>query len=210
MIITEKHIHILDEAEKLFARNGYDGTTVRDIAQAAEVNLAMISYYFGSKEKLIEMLFQERMGSIRLRIEAVVNNTGIGPFQKLEILIDQYIERVFNKQDFYKVLFTEQVLQKNEMILHAVQEYKLEFIALIDEVIAEGTKKRLFKKNVDTMLLLTTMTGTVMQMLINKQQYKQHNKYEHLDDHAFEGIIKPKLSTHIKGLFKSTLAYEQK
>ena len=40
MVITEKHIQILDKAEELFAEKGYDGTTVRDIAKSADVNLA--------------------------------------------------------------------------------------------------------------------------------------------------------------------------
>jgi AcrR family transcriptional regulator len=210
MNISEKHIHILERAEELFAHRGYEGTTVRDIAQAAGVNLAMISYYFGSKEKLIEMLFKERMGGIKLRIEAVVNNTNISPFQKMEILIDQYIERVFSRQSFYKVLFTEQVLQKNDVILSAVKEYKQEFIGLIAEVIEEGMRSGMFKKNPDTILLLTTMTGTVMQMLINQKDYREHNGYADMNDAEYEGIIKGKLSTHIKNLFKATLEYESK
>ena len=210
MSITEKHINILEKAEELFANHGFDGTTVRDIAQAAGVNLAMISYYFGSKEKLMEMLFKERMGGIKLRIESVVNNHNISPFQKVEILIDQYIERVFEKQAFYKVMLVEQVLNKNTEILKAVGEYKLEFIKLIGEVIAQGIKEKIFKTDIDTMLLLTTMTGTVMQNLVNKEYYREQKKYGKLSTGEYEEIIKIKLSAHIKDLFKATLGYEQK
>ena len=206
--MTEKHIHILDKAEQLFALNGYDGTTVRDIARNAGVNLAMISYYFGSKEKLIEMLFTQRMGSIKLRIEAVVNNPGIGAFAKIEILIDQYISRVFEKQAFYKVLLTEQIFNKNIVILKSIRKYKLEFINLIEEVILEGKNLKLFKKDIDTMLLLTTMTGSVMQMLINKDYYKEHNKLGKIKNAEYEEILKKTLSVHIKELFKTTLGYE--
>ncbi len=208
MTITDKHIHILDSAEELFAHHGYEGTTVRDIAQAAGVNLAMISYYFGSKEKLIEILFQERMGGIKMRIEAVVNSKNISPFQKFEILIDQYVERVFSKQAFYKVMFTEQVLQKNTSVLNAVGEYKREFMGVIEEVISDGCKQGLFKTGVDTMILLNTMTGTVMQLLINKNYYREYHHYTGLTDEAFEVLLKSKLSEHLKVLFKATLAYE--
>ena len=48
---NEKQLEILQVAEQLFAEEGFDGTSVRDIAKKANVNIAMISYYFGSKEK---------------------------------------------------------------------------------------------------------------------------------------------------------------
>jgi AcrR family transcriptional regulator len=209
MNLSEKHHHILLKAEELFAQKGYEGSTVRDIAQAAGVNLAMISYYFGSKEKLIETLFAERMGSIRLRIESVVNNDAISPFQKLEILIDQHIDRVFERQSFYKVMLHEQMLNQNEAILLSIKKYKLEFITLIKDVIEQGKKQELFKGDTDMMLLLTSMTGTVMQMLINKNYYKEFNHHEKMKDDVYESMLKQKLSSHIKSLFKATLGYEQ-
>ena len=58
---NDKQIQIIETAEKLFADKGFSGTSVRDIADEADVNLAMISYYFGSKEKLLEALFTHRM-----------------------------------------------------------------------------------------------------------------------------------------------------
>jgi AcrR family transcriptional regulator len=54
MEFTDKQIQIIDIAERLFAERGFDGTSVRDIADEAGINVAMISYYFGSKEKLME------------------------------------------------------------------------------------------------------------------------------------------------------------
>jgi len=48
--------------KSFLGENGFDGTSVRDIAQKAGVNLAMISYYFGSKEKLLEALIELRAG----------------------------------------------------------------------------------------------------------------------------------------------------
>jgi AcrR family transcriptional regulator len=210
MIITEKHIHILQKAEELFAQNGYEGTTVRDIATAADVNLAMISYYFGSKEKLIEVLFKERMEATKLRMEAVVNNPSILPFQKLEILIDQYIERVFERQDFYKVMLAQQMLQKNDVIISFMKQYKLSYANLIDEVLQAGRRMNHFtKKEIDTLLLLTSMTGTVMHTVVNKEYYREFNKHSKLKDEDFDLLLKQKLSRHVKNIFKVTLGYEQ-
>ena len=62
---TEKQIHILDVAEKLIAKKGFEGTSVRDISANAKINVAMISYYFGSKEKMMSYLYRYRVQKTR-------------------------------------------------------------------------------------------------------------------------------------------------
>ena len=52
-MITDKKEQILEVAEELFAEYGFEGTSVRELAKKAKVNVAMISNYFGSKEQLI-------------------------------------------------------------------------------------------------------------------------------------------------------------
>lgn len=50
---------ILRSAKKIFAEKGYASTNVQDIVKAANVNVAMISYYFGGKEYLYQEVFRE-------------------------------------------------------------------------------------------------------------------------------------------------------
>ncbi len=52
---------ILDAAEQLFAEHGFGDVSVRQVVQAAEVNVASIHYYFGSKEALIEEVLSRRL-----------------------------------------------------------------------------------------------------------------------------------------------------
>lgn len=52
--------NILDIAEIEFASRGFTGTSLRDIAERAEVNQAMINYYFGTKQQLFEEVFKRR------------------------------------------------------------------------------------------------------------------------------------------------------
>ena len=62
---------ILDAAERLFAERGHDNTSMRQITQAAQVNLSAVNYHFGSKDTLIEAVFQRRLAALndeRLRI----------------------------------------------------------------------------------------------------------------------------------------------
>src|SRR6185295_14681558 len=52
---------ILDTAEKLFGMNGFDGTSLRDITTAADVNLAAINYHFQTKDSLIDAIVARRI-----------------------------------------------------------------------------------------------------------------------------------------------------
>lgn len=54
---------ILNHAELLFAEHGFSGTKMRDIAKEAQVNQALISYYFLTKQELFDEVFRRR-GSI--------------------------------------------------------------------------------------------------------------------------------------------------
>lgn len=60
---------ILDAAERLFAKFGFDGTSMREIAQAAGVAQALLHYHFKTKEGLFEAMFARRSGAInRIRL----------------------------------------------------------------------------------------------------------------------------------------------
>ena len=56
---------ILDAAERTFADGGYNGASMRDIVQAAGVNLATVYYYFGSKRGLMDAVLKRRFGPLR-------------------------------------------------------------------------------------------------------------------------------------------------
>jgi AcrR family transcriptional regulator len=61
--------NILMAAERLFARHGYHGVSIRDIAEEAGVQFALVGYYYGSKLQLYYQIFQERSGYINQRLE---------------------------------------------------------------------------------------------------------------------------------------------
>jgi AcrR family transcriptional regulator len=73
---------ILDCAEKEFAARGYTSTSMQQIAKSAKVNQALISYYFGSKEKLYRAIFLRRgleLSGERLRLLDELQQRGSPP-----------------------------------------------------------------------------------------------------------------------------------
>ena len=208
MEFNDKQIQIIETAERLFAERGYDGTSVRDIADEADINVAMISYYFGSKEKLMEALFELRIGNVKLRVESLIKDDTLSPLEKVNMLIDEHIDRVMQKQCFYKIMVGVQVTNKNPALLKAANLVKIRNAEVVSELIRDGQKKGVFKKKVDVILMLNTMVGTVYQSMISKDYYREFNKQEGMPDEEFQLLLKRKLSIHIKTLFKAILTNE--
>ena len=205
---NEKQLQIISTAENLFAKKGFDGTSVRDIAEEAGVNIAMISYYFGSKDKLMQALFEERTAHIRMRVETLLKDDATPPLEKVCMLVDDYIERVFQRQKFYKIMICEQVMEKNALVTSLLKELKLKNAETIGLLIQDGQSKGAFRPDVDVMLLMQTMIGTISQMFINQDYYRSYHGLDGLDEAAFQQTIRKKLSDHIKYIFKAILTYE--
>src|ERR1700733_13768067 len=55
---------ILDAAERLFARDGFEATSLRAITAEAQVNLAAVNYHFQSKDALVQAVIGRRMGPL--------------------------------------------------------------------------------------------------------------------------------------------------
>lgn len=63
---------ILDAAERLFAEYGHDNTSMRQITSMAQVNLSAVNYHFGSKDTLVQAVFQRRLDALNAeRIQAL-------------------------------------------------------------------------------------------------------------------------------------------
>lgn len=208
MEFSDKQIQIIKTAEILFAERGFDGTSVRDIADEAGINVAMISYYFGSKEKLMEALFELRVGSIQSRVESLLKDESLTPIEKVNMLIDEHIDRVMETQCFSKIMVGIQVTSKNPAILKVANDVKVRTAKLVNEIIKDGQKKGFFKKKVDVVLMLNTMVGTTNQTMMSEQLYRAFNNQQDNPDVEFKATLKRKLSIHIKTLFKAILNNE--
>lgn len=67
---TDTKTHILDVAERLFAKNGFRLTSIKLLSRMAGVNQAAVNYHFGSKHALVEKVIERRMAPINaLRIK---------------------------------------------------------------------------------------------------------------------------------------------
>ncbi len=82
---------ILGAAEVLFAQRGFEAASLRQLTQAAGVNLAAVNYHFGSKDRLVEEVFRRRLDLLNAqRLAALARVVGL-PDTTLEDVLSAYI-----------------------------------------------------------------------------------------------------------------------
>jgi AcrR family transcriptional regulator len=88
---------ILDTAERLFARDGFEATSLRAITAEANVNLAAVNYHFQSKEALVQAVIGRRMGPVNARRLALLDAyeaEAAGAPVPLERIMDAFLRPV--------------------------------------------------------------------------------------------------------------------
>lgn len=208
MEYNDKQIAIINTAEKLFSVTGFDGTSVRDIANEAGINVAMISYYFGSKEKLMEAVFEQKTNKIRIKVENLLQDDKLTALEKMYVLIDDYVDRFISQQEFHKIMLREQMIEKNSLIAGCIHELKKKNLASIKKLIQEGQKNGEFRKTIDLVLMMATLTGTVSMMITSQRFYRDVNNMQDMPQDEFNKHIRKKLSVHLKNIFKAMLTHE--
>lgn len=89
-----KSERILDAAEELFALHGYDGVTMRQIAGAAQVDVALANYHFGKKLEVFYAVFHRRaelLSNSRQKVLQANQQQGDGQSQTLEQIIRAFL-----------------------------------------------------------------------------------------------------------------------
>ena len=102
---------IIEAARKLFTQNGFSGTRTRDIASESGINLALLNYYFRSKEKLFEKIMAEKLQELFGTIIPILNDTETSFEKKIELFVETYIDNISKNPDI--PIFVLREIQKN-------------------------------------------------------------------------------------------------
>jgi AcrR family transcriptional regulator len=202
---NDKQIQILQVAEKLFAEKGFDGTSIRAISKQAKINIAMVSYYFGSKEKMLERLIFYRTQDLKMKLENLFKEE-LQPIQKIEKFIELYIEKIDQNRDLYQILHFEISSKKRTLDLEVFTEVKKGNLNSLTKIIEEGQAQNLFKKNIIIPLITPTVLGTYFHFHTNKTFFEAILDLD--TPEKYNMYIKNELTKHIQQTIKSLLLHE--
>ncbi len=190
---TEKQIHILDIAEELIAKKGYEGTSVRDICSKANINVAMISYYFGSKEKMMSYLYQYRVLKTRENFSEFADTIKEGkPEMQMREMIKYIVSQLFKYNYFHG--FVTQELRHTENLKDELLDFYQLFVRKLDEVIKKGVASGVFTFTPKPEDILTMIIGSTLFVIRNKNFYELYVPSKNEETYAKEAEKKVRMN----------------
>lgn len=202
---NDKQIQILEVAEILFAEKGFDGTSIRNIAKMAQINIAMVSYYFGSKERLLEALLVYRTADLRSQLDNLLLED-LQPLEKINKLIELYLNRINSNKGIYRILHFEFSSKKRDENLKVFTELRKGNLKTLERIIEDGQQKGIFRKDISVPLITPTILGTFFHFHMNKSFFQ--NLLQLNTEDLYNNYIKTNLTQHIQQTIKALLIYE--
>ncbi len=165
---TDKQIHILNVAEELIAKKGFEGTSVREISSKAEINVAMISYYFGSKEKMMANLYQFRVQKTREHFaEFTETIKDAKPQMQMREVIKYIVSQLFKYNYFHG--FVTQEMRQTEHLKNELMEFYEICVAKIDDITKKGIAAGVFTFAPQPEDILTLILGPTLFTIRNRK-----------------------------------------
>ncbi len=162
---SDKRQHLIQVAELLFAQHGYEAVSIRQLAKEAGVNLAMISYYFGSKEGLFAAILEHKIPRTREKLEEIMLQT-TDPWERIARTIDVYVDSMFSNHSFSRVITREMSTRQRPDNVKLIVEHVSKNMRIIRGFIEEGQASGQFR-DVDNNLTLASFFGTLTTMISN-------------------------------------------
>ena len=196
---------ILDAAERLFARSGYDAVSIREIMREADTQLGLMSYYFTSKEALLEAVVGRRSGVLndrrRARLATIVGTDDSSIEKVVDALLVPWFELVNEEGEAWAsyAKLNAQLAQSprwSSLIKDNFDEVASQLIDELDRIlpgVARADVLRSFVIAIGAMLAVLATSGRMRSL---------SNGY--VLDGDFDAIM-PQLSRFISGGLRATL-----
>jgi TetR/AcrR family transcriptional regulator len=183
--------HILNVAEELFAQKGFAGVRTHEIAERANVNKALIYYYFESKEKLLREVLQKvlfELISLSTEILAVPRSAA----EVLEEFYKGFFSYVARHKNFSR-LTTMDLGSEGESLRHMFENFFRPMfergVRFIDRAVVKGELKPVNARQ----LLITIYGMTIAYFADNKQVALLFGEADVTDDLRLEERLQANL-----------------
>ncbi len=137
---TDPRERLIEAARQLFARDGFDATSVRDITARAHANLGAITYYFGSKEALYHTVIERFAAPVADRIAAIAAETG-PPLERLAKCVRVFMDHIWQHPEMPRVMMREMASDRPlpEPVARVIRRNMESFSRIVGEGQADGS-----------------------------------------------------------------------
>lgn len=163
---TDAEIKILEAAKTEFENKGYNGTRMQEIADLAGISKASLHYYFRSKDKLFEKIFEHALQEFLPIVQTWSDET-----LKWEEKVNKYTEQLFQFIRKGSMLFIIREINRNPDLLtpHMKKKKKSNsLIAYFDELLQQGSIRK-----TDARLLYIFLNSLCCYPIINREMFQK-------------------------------------
>jgi AcrR family transcriptional regulator len=151
---------IKQAAQKLFMQKGYAGTRTRDIAEEAGINLALLNYYFRSKEKLFHQIMLENLQQFFGVILTIFKDEHTDLITKLEQLTEVYVTKLIDNPEMPMFILSEIRNDPETFISHIAQKQVLHQTSLYHQMQEMVGNSKM--KGIDPLHLMVNFLGMLV------------------------------------------------
>jgi TetR/AcrR family transcriptional repressor of nem operon len=124
---TDKRAHLLDAGAEVMLAKGYNGTGIQEIVDRAGVPKGSFYNYFKSKEAFALAALEHLSDASRAGYEAILQDPGLSPRQRLIALFDRFIEGHIARHDYTKGCLVGKLCQEMAAVNPTIGD-KVEFL----------------------------------------------------------------------------------
>lgn len=201
----DKKDHILDVAERVFSDHGFDGASTRMISGEAGVNMAMLNYYFGSKEGLFLAVIGRKISSFKDLLVTISGDSSMTQWQKVVKYIDLYSEKIVSNNCFQKLIYHEMTMNRRSDLADSIREILMQNVNEFRKILQDGIDNGEFKKDIDTHMVTATIYGTKNYVVNMPLMTSALFEYDIQDDKVLEEQFKPRMKSYMTNLLKCYL-----
>jgi TetR/AcrR family fatty acid metabolism transcriptional regulator len=156
---------ILRAATEVFARRGYFGAQVADIARAAGVAAGTVYLYFKSKDDLLVSIFDKTMKEAREEGRAALQSIA-DPVERLRRIARMHLDRLGRDRDL-AVVFQVELRQSTKFMERFSTSDLRDYLGIIRDTIAKGQETGAFRKGISPTLAAKVFFGALDEMATN-------------------------------------------
>lgn len=173
---------ILEAAQTVFIQKGMDGSRMQEIADEAGINKALLHYYFRTKQKLFEAIFNKVFKQIFPNLEAFISSD-LPIEEKLGTFIDKYISLLL-KNPFLPAFILKEIHRDPEFLASVIKSTGVNpnaLFSMFEKEMDAGKIKRMDPKdlliNILAMSIFPVVTKPLMQIMFFENDKKAYNDF---------------------------------
>lgn len=159
----DTRVAIMNEARRVFAQRGFEGTSMREIAEAARVNNAMIYYHFKNKDDLYRAIIHESVADLNSIWDEPLFRSSAPVIQKIHRYIAKFIRYEQKSDDIRRIMAME--FARSGKISCLCEEFFAENQKRLVELLQEGMKSGELKKT-DPLMSVAALVGIIVHNFI--------------------------------------------